>query len=114
MKLYEAVHQYEFHDSLLEAIEYDPQKRTVRLTVDFCFWMQDSYDGTQPETGMLCFKFTGVARLEYEPYHVNSDVILSVDSDGKDEITFCVFSEDSGDCRTITISAADVEAEPCR
>ena len=67
MKINELLNKYTFHDSLLENISYDKENSKLTLTIDFCFWMQNDYDESQPETGNMCdffeFFLTGVPVL---------------------------------------------------
>jgi len=46
---------HELHDSLLTEVVVNEDR--IELTIDFCYWMQNGYQETEPETGIihLCF-----------------------------------------------------------
>lgn len=52
--------RYTLHDSLVDSILYDDVKKELRMTIDFCYWMQDGYDESDPETGIIILTFEGV------------------------------------------------------
>ena len=58
--------KYYLHDSSIEKIEYDAVDKTLALTIDFCFWMQNWYDKTTPTNGLIAVTFEGVSVFEYD------------------------------------------------
>ena len=66
MTLTELREKYYFHDSSLEKIEYDAAGKTLALTIEFCFWMQNWYDKTTPTNGVIRLTFEGVSLFEYD------------------------------------------------
>lgn len=55
---------YTLHDSLIEEIQYDSERQKLIFKIDFCFWMQDGYQDTDPETGILYLSFSDVPNYE--------------------------------------------------
>ncbi|MDO5438701.1 MAG: hypothetical protein Q4F09_01515 [Erysipelotrichaceae bacterium] len=60
MTIDELNEKYFFHDSIVERITYDSEKKILELYLDFCFWAQTDYKNTQPETGKVIVRFFGV------------------------------------------------------
>ena len=68
LTLAEFAARYYLHDSSIEKIEYDATNKTLALTIDFCFWMQNWYDKTTPTNGLIAVTFENVALYSYEGY----------------------------------------------
>ena len=68
LTLAEFAGRYYLHDSSIEKIEYDATNKTLALTIDFCFWMQNWYDKTTPTNGLIAVTFDNVAHYSYEGY----------------------------------------------
>ena len=68
LTLAEFAARYYLHDSSIEKIEYDATNKTLALTIDFCFWMQNWYDKTTPTNGLIAVTFENVAHYSYEGY----------------------------------------------
>ena len=66
LTLAEFAARYYLHDSSIEKIEYDAVDKTLALTIDFCFWMQNWYDKTTPTNGLIAVTFEGVSVFEYD------------------------------------------------
>jgi len=75
MKIKELAEKYCFHDSLLESIEYDEQKKTATFNVDFCNWAQENYTDDAPETAMIQLCFKGVDYIANHCVHIESNGI---------------------------------------
>ena len=60
MTIFELQRTYYFHDSLLDNIEIDREQSTVTMIIDFCFWAQEDYKESDPETGIIKLSFSGV------------------------------------------------------
>ena len=58
--------QYYLHDSSIEKIEYDADKKVLTIKIDFCFWMQLWYDKTTPKNGLIAVTFEDVSIFEYD------------------------------------------------
>ena len=46
----EFVEKYYLHDSSIEKIDYDADKKILSLTIEFCFWWQPWYNKNEPRT----------------------------------------------------------------
>ncbi|MBR2733420.1 MAG: hypothetical protein IKD80_04125 [Selenomonadaceae bacterium] len=60
--------RYYLHDSSIDKIDFDADKKILTLTIDFCFWMQNWYDATIPKNGLITVTFENVSRYSYEDY----------------------------------------------
>lgn len=60
--------KYYLHDSTLEKIDYDAENKTLRLEIDFCFWLQDWYNAEELPNGYIAVTFENVSFYEYEDY----------------------------------------------
>ncbi len=69
------------HDSSVERIEYDAANKTLVLTIELCFWMQNWYDKTTPKNGLIAVTFEDVSVFEYDENI--SDKIFSPELDSE-------------------------------
>ncbi|SEQ88704.1 hypothetical protein SAMN02910369_02619 [Lachnospiraceae bacterium NE2001] len=74
MNIQDLLIKYTFHDSLIEYIKYE--NNTLVITIDFCLWMQDDYDNTQPETDLIKLIFPDVYRYDGPTDDIDSYSIL--------------------------------------
>ena len=58
MKIDDLLKKYCFHDSLINEISY--ANNEVKITIDFCFWMQEEYQDGTPETGIVYLRLPDV------------------------------------------------------
>ena len=65
MTLEKFVDDYNMHDSLIDSITVEENGNTVRILIDFAFWMQDHYQESDPETGPLEVCFQNVSRYDH-------------------------------------------------
>jgi hypothetical protein len=68
LTLTEFEYKYYLHDSDIEKIEYDAENKTLTLTIEFCFWMQNWYDKATPKNGLIAVTFENVSHYSYEGY----------------------------------------------
>ena len=61
MTIQELATNYNMHDSLIDSFSVDDQEKTIRIIIDFAFWMQDNYSEGDPETGPLNVTFLNVS-----------------------------------------------------
>lgn len=66
MTLQEFRRKYYLHDSSIEKIEYDADKKVLTMKIEFCFWMQNWYDKTTPKNGLIAVTFEDVSIFEYD------------------------------------------------
>ena len=97
--------KYYFHDSAIEKIGYSAENKTLKLEIDFCFWMQIWYDKNTSENGLIAVNFENVSMFEYEN-HEFINILENLDTeidhikiltDGTLEIyirEYSIFSED--------------------
>ena len=68
MTLAEFEERYYLHDSTIDKIDFDADKKILTLTIDFCFWIQSWYEATLPKNGLIAVTFENVSRYSYEDY----------------------------------------------
>ncbi len=102
------VENYNLHGSLLENIEYDSERQTVKLTVEFCCWLQDNYKEGTSETGIIEINFINVSNFEYSPYKINSDEFTNVILEDK-TIKFTLFNDIEDNYKNIYITCNEVK-----
>ena len=66
MTLQEFREKYYLHDSSIEKIDFDADKKVLTMKIEFCFWMQNWYDKTTPKNGLIAVTFENVSRFEYD------------------------------------------------
>ena len=81
MTIKDFAEKYYLHDSGIEKIFYDEKNKKLVLTIEFCFWMQNWYDETEPSNGKISATFENVSRFEYDENI--SDRIFSDDLDNE-------------------------------
>ena len=66
MTIKEFREKYYLHDSNIEKIDFDADKKVLTMKIEFCFWMQNWYDKTTPKNGLIAVTFENVSRFEYD------------------------------------------------
>ena len=66
MTIQEFREKYYLHDSSIEKIDFDADKKVLTMKIEFCFWMQNWYDKTTPKNGLIAVTFENVSRFEYD------------------------------------------------
>ena len=66
MTLQEFREKYYLHDSSIEKIDFDADKKVLTMKIEFCFWMQNWYDKATPKNGLIAVTFENVSRFEYD------------------------------------------------
>ena len=67
---------YDFHDSLLESINYDRRNNKIDIEVDFCCWKQSQYRENDDETAIIVLCFENVLYANIPDVTLNSDEII--------------------------------------
>lgn len=109
MTISEFFSEYNLHDSLLESINYDEERKTITLEIDFCYWQQESYTDDMPETGMIKLIFSNVTKFDYTPFSINSDEIIGVNNNSDGELYLEFFNDRTEECHSLSIIAEEVE-----
>lgn len=71
MTIAEFEKKYYLHDSSLVKVAFDADKKILTLTINFCFWMQEWYEDTLSENGLIIVTFENVSFYSYENYDPN-------------------------------------------
>ena len=69
---------YDFHDSLLESINYDRKNNKINIEVDFCCWKQENYKENDDETAIIVLCFENVLYASMPDVILNSDEIIEL------------------------------------
>lgn len=83
MTLQEFRRQYYLHDSNIEKIDFDADKKVLTLKIEFCFWMQLWYDKTTPKNGLIAVTFEDVSTFEYDD-DIADRIFSDLDSEIRD------------------------------
>jgi hypothetical protein len=75
--------KYYLHDSSIEKIDFDAENKTLTLTIEFCFWMQNWYDKTTPKNGLIAVTFENVSLFEYDA-NISDKIFSNIDSEIRD------------------------------
>ena len=107
MTIQELLKNYDFHDSLIEQIEYDASRHQLKFFIDFCFWMQKDYDSSQPETGLITLIFNNVA--SYDGIQGDIDAFSILDISVIENTSHITIEDDfNRNIYTLTIKSIDV------
>lgn len=122
MTIEEFEEKYYLHDSNIEKIEFDADKKVLTLEIFFCFWMQEWYKKSELPNGLIRVTFKKVSHVEYDEHnleHVLADLdieILDIDVEGKNTLILGTvdYGMNRGLCDgyyQLKINAANVEVE---
>ena len=124
MTLYELREKYYFHDSSIEKVDFDAEKKVLTLEIFFCFWWQPWYKKFEPSNGLIRLTFEDVSRFEYDDDiaakifsdKLDSEILVGeLDAEGNLVFFFVEtpnFSNDDEDIYwQLKINAANVEVE---
>ncbi|MBQ4404011.1 MAG: hypothetical protein II857_06320 [Selenomonadaceae bacterium] len=122
MTIEQFAERYYLHDSSLEKVDFDADKKILALTIEFCFWMQNWYDKSEPTNGLIRATFKDVSIFEYDDCiaekifsNIDSEIRYGkIDADGN----FILFAVEAADYAEqddiyflLKISAASVDVE---
>lgn len=80
MKSIKWLETYNWHDSIIENIEYVFDERKVLISLELCRWKQADYEKSDPEMQKGILTFINVSSLQMEPpeFLINSNEILEM------------------------------------
>lgn len=112
MKLKEFEDRYFFHDSFIESMNYDKDKASLTLIINFAFWMQNDFVKGDEENGLLEVTFHNVKSYECKDGDPTGDFvgILTTDVD-QDTFVFNLLDDASSNFMKLRITATSVEAK---
>lgn len=108
MTLTEFANKYDLHDSTIEKIEYDKNKKVATFKIDFCQWRQKDFVQGQAENVMIDVNFFAVKELELPNTISKSNTILDVHLILGNTIEIVVLNDDTDDVFILRIYADDV------
>lgn len=100
--------KFNFHDSIIENIDYIHNKKELKLKIYLCNWKQKDYQNGDPEMIELYLIFHDVKSFETESskdVYINGEII-EVKQIDSNMLKFIVLSDT--DTKNITISAREV------
>jgi len=109
MTLHDFVQNYNLHDSFFEGIEYFAENQTVKMQINFAFWMQDGYKDGEPETGVIEVRFYGVTEYMCPPEFDCEQLGILQTEEINDGVKFMLCNDVTDDFAEITINAKTVE-----
>ena len=111
MTIKDFVLNYNMHDSLINRIDILENGSLLEFWIDFAFWMQNGYDDSNDETGILKVTFSGV-KSYIIPDNICLDEIsileMVMDNDG---VKFSLVNDLTDDYLEIIVYADQVSAE---
>lgn len=109
MKLNDFVEKYIMHDSLFTSITQD--KNTVKMVIDFAYWMQPGFSEGSPETGPLKVEFSNVTRFVC-PENIPLDQVSILKTSCKENtIQFSILNDITNEYFEIVIEAESVSVQ---
>ena len=124
MTLYELREKYYFHDSNIEKVDFDADKKILTLEIEFCFWWQPWHEKNKPSNGLIRLTFEEVSLFEYDDDiadrifsdELDSEILKGELDEEGNLVFFSVetpdFSNDDEDIYwQLKINAANVEVE---
>ena len=116
MTIQEFEEKYYLHDSSIEKVSFDAEKKILTLEIEFCFRWQPWYDKSEPSNGLIRATFKDVSIFEYDDdiaKRIFSDEldseILKGELDEEGNLVF--FSNDEEIYWQLKVNAANVEVE---
>ena len=115
----EFVARYYLHDSSIEKVDFDADKKVLTLIIEFCFWMQEWYKKDEPTNGLIRVTFKDVSSFEYDDDiadrifsdELDSEIRLGDYVDGNLIIVAVEYSEPEDIYYRLKIKAVGVEVE---
>ena len=119
MTTLEFVERYYLHDSSIEKVDFDADKKILTLIIEFCFWWQPWYNKDEPTNGLIRVTLKDVSCFEYDDDIANrifsdeldSEIRLGDYDDGNLIIVAVEYSEPEDIYYRLKIKAAGVEVE---
>ncbi len=107
----EFVSNYIMHDSLIDKVEVLDNNKTIVISIDFAFWMQNGYKESDPETGTLEVVFADVKEYSI-PENVDwSAVSILETSFINDSVKFSLMNDMTDDYLEIIIDSQKISTE---
>ena len=109
----EFVERYYLHDSNIERVDFDADKKVLTLIIEFCFWWQPWHKKDEPKNGLICVTFKDVSSFEYDAESFADELnreISGADFD-EDGVLIIYLYTTSCSITEFKIKAAGVEVE---
>lgn len=90
MNIPEFLKRYSFHDSCIDEVSFDEEKKELLFLIDFCFYMQDDYKEGDPDVGMVEVHFFDVEDFDGDIGKFDSFWIILRILDEGERLRFCL------------------------
>lgn len=107
MTIQNLIEEYYLHDSLITKITYE--NNTVKIELEFCYWLQKDYKEGEKETGMLEIAFFNVSHFDYGDVIGEIDYFSILETKHENDILYIDILDDFNDeYYTISLQANEV------
>ena len=111
MNAKEFVSGYIMHDSIIDAIKVDQERKAITMMIDFAFWMQREYQEGNPETGPLAIIFHNVTEYECPEALPFGEISILKVSEEDGRIQFAILNDMTDDYYDLFIKAESIEVK---
>ena len=115
MKLQELIERYCFHDSYPKSVQFDSFKKSLKISIHFCNWMQSYYQSNMEESILIDLIFNNAQLIDcenpekYDEFYTFFNAKLISNPLFGEGIEFTLFHDDTGEMDFIRVFAQDVE-----
>lgn len=109
MNLKDFYNNYEFHDSLLNKIDFNKENGILTMNIELCNYEQKNYKETDDETSIIDVVFKECKSYDGLVGELDSYSILETVLNNDDQITFNVMDDFNDDYYELHIQADSVE-----
>ena len=104
----EFVSNFIMHDSLIDNVEVLDDGKTIIISIDFAFWMQNGYKECNPETGTLEVVFANVNNYTI-PENVDWSAISILETSlSNDSVKFSLMNDTTDDYLELIINSQNI------
>lgn len=108
MKMIDFFNNYEFHDSLLNKIDFNKEKKTLSMNIELCNYEQKNYKEDDEETSIVDVVFSGCESYDGLSGNLNTHSILETVLNSDNQITFNVMDDLTNDYYELVVQANTV------
>ncbi len=111
MKPEQFVNDYNLHDSLIDSIDIQENGQSIRMVLDFAFWMQKGYQESDPETGPLILRFEHVSEYECPAQLPLEEISILKVTLVDEKVVFALLNDCTNEYLEIKIRTENIKAE---
>ena len=102
------VNKYNLHDSIIDSIAIENNGVTIRMIIDFAFWMQENYKEGHAETGPLAVSFINVTEYDCPDQLPLEEISILKASLQDNSIVFALLNDITDEYHEIRIAAQEI------